>query len=322
MLSTAMPAVLRSGSRGRSTAMPRDRADASRPARATRRAVTRSPIAWKLWPSTSKPTATLPTLAGANAVAALPHAHSCAPEVGADAQQVGEHAAGGHFGAGARALHDQRILVVAPREEAHDVVGELDVRERVRALQLDQADRRVAGRRVERADVAQHLDRGCAPPSGAPPSARRTRAGVRGTPRGAQLASAGGTRLSSFTSPSSSRSPISRPRMISLRATSSARQIVARIGLGVALRLGRAHDRRERLAAVPDVEQVRERAGEDALDALDLVAGVAQVAQRLDHRQAGADGRLVQVVRAALRAAPRAGARRTPGPRCSPSCSA
>ena len=41
------------------------------------------------------------------------------------------------------------------------------------------------------------------------------------------------------------------------------------------------------------------------------IARLAQVAQRLDDRQARADGRFVQVVRAALRGAPRAVARRT-----------
>jgi hypothetical protein len=55
-----------------------------------------------------------------------------------------------------------------------------------------------------------------------------------------------------------------------------------------------------------NVEQVGERAGEDALDARDLVAGLAQVAQGLDHRQAGADRGLVEVARAAAARAPRA----------------
>ena len=53
-------------------------------------------------------------------------------------------------------------------------------------------------------------------------------------------------------------------------------------------------------AAVPDVEQIRQRAGENPLDATDLVAGLAQIAQRLDDGQPGADGRLVEVVRAAM----------------------
>ena len=72
-----------------------------------------------------------------------------------------------------------------------------------------------------------------------------------------------------------------------------ARQVVARIRLGVALRLGVLDDLRERRLAVVDVEQIGQRAGENALDARDLVAGLAQVAQRLDHRQARADGRFV-----------------------------
>ena len=77
-----------------------------------------------------------------------------------------------------------------------------------------------------------------------------------------------------------------------------ARQVVARIGLRVALRFGLANDLRERPRAVEQVEQIRERAGEDAADAADLVAGLDEVLQRLDHGQAGADGRLVEEVRA------------------------
>ena len=76
-----------------------------------------------------------------------------------------------------------------------------------------------------------------------------------------------------------------------------AREIVARIRLGESLRLGLAHQRRERLLAVPDVEEVRQRAREDPFDPLDAIAGLAQIAQRLDDRQSGADRGLVKVVR-------------------------
>ena len=101
-----------------------------------------------------------------------------------------------------------------------------------------------------------------------------------------------------------------------------ARQVVARIRLGVTLGLGVLHDVGERRLAVVDVEQIGQRAGEDALDARDLVAGLAQVAQRRDHRQARAHGGFVEI-----------GASRRPArflqrfvvrqrAACSPSCSA
>ena len=48
-----------------------------------------------------------------------------------EAQQVGENAGGGHFRPGARTLHDQRIRRVAVRFELHDIVGEVDVAERM-----------------------------------------------------------------------------------------------------------------------------------------------------------------------------------------------
>jgi hypothetical protein len=62
---------------------------------------------------------------------------------GAHAQQVGEHAGGRDFGPGARTLHDQRVVAVAPRGELHDVVGELQVGEGVSGRQFDQADARL-----------------------------------------------------------------------------------------------------------------------------------------------------------------------------------
>ena len=74
-----MPAVFFSAASGRSATTPRiDRIDT--PGFARRVTVTRSPRAATVWPRMSKPTATLPTLAGANAVARRPRtAHSLAP---------------------------------------------------------------------------------------------------------------------------------------------------------------------------------------------------------------------------------------------------
>src|SRR5690606_34329393 len=77
-------------------------------------------------------------------------------------------------------------------------------------------------------------------------------------------------------------------------------QVIARIRLRVAEFARLLHDGRERHAAVIDIEQVGQRAGEDAFDALDGIARLAQVAQRLDDRKAGADRALIEIVRAAL----------------------
>src|SRR6202041_338417 len=64
--------------------------------------------------------------------------------------------------------------------------------------------------------------------------------------------------------------------------------------------LGLAHDGRERRRAIINIEQVVERAGENAFNARDLIAGLAQVTQRLDYWQPGTDRGLVQVIGAAL----------------------
>src|SRR6185503_10685426 len=77
-----------------------------------------------------------------------------------------------------------------------------------------------------------------------------------------------------------------------------AREVIARIGLRVALRFGFADDFGKRPRAVEQVEQIRERAREDAADAADLVAGLNEVFQCVNDGQARADGRLVEEVRA------------------------
>jgi hypothetical protein len=89
-----------------------------------RRTSARSPAPATLWPSMSKPTPTLPTLAGEGAgdcgswggawtwrVPAKGRSCACLQRFG-DAQQIGEHAGGGHFRTGAGALHRQRIVAV------------------------------------------------------------------------------------------------------------------------------------------------------------------------------------------------------------------
>ena len=70
------------------------------------------------------------------------------PQVRTHPQQVGEYAAGGDRGPGAWALHHEWILMIAAGHELDDVVGQVDVRKRVRAFELDEADARLAARRV------------------------------------------------------------------------------------------------------------------------------------------------------------------------------
>ncbi len=92
-------------------------------------------------------------------------------------------------------------------------------------------------------------------------------------------------------------------------------QVVARIRLGVAHRPRLRDQLRERHAAVVLVEQPGQRAGEDAGDRGDLVAGIDQVAQGGDDRQPGPYRRLVTEARAGGggRLADRLVARQRPG---------
>jgi hypothetical protein len=64
------------------------------------------------------------------------------PEVRTHPKQICEDAASGHRGSGAGPLHNQRVSVVPARDEADDVVGEVDVGERVRAIEFDETNRR------------------------------------------------------------------------------------------------------------------------------------------------------------------------------------
>jgi len=59
-------------------------------------------------------------------------------------------------GPGARALHDQRIVAVTPRGEAHHVIGERDICKRVLGVQVRQSHRRLAVG-VYAADITQNL---------------------------------------------------------------------------------------------------------------------------------------------------------------------
>src|SRR4029077_11074711 len=72
-----------------------------------------------------------------------------------------------------------------------------------------------------------------------------------------------------------------------------------RIWLGVAALPGVLDDVGKRSLPIVDVEEVRERARENALDARYLITGLTQIAQRADDRQPGAHVGLVQEMRAA-----------------------
>src|SRR4030095_10733386 len=76
-------------------------------------------------------------------------------EVCAYAQEIGEYAPGGDRWPGAWSLDNERIVIVATGNETHDVIGKVDVCERVRPFQRDEAHRGASGRRVERADIAE-----------------------------------------------------------------------------------------------------------------------------------------------------------------------
>ncbi|MNN57972.1 hypothetical protein D3C81_1729890 [compost metagenome] len=75
-------------------------------------------------------------------------------------------------------------------------------------------------------------------------------------------------------------------------------QVIARIRLGVAHRACLRDQFRERLAAVEAIEQPGQRAGENAFDRQHFVAGIHQVTQRGDHRQAGTHRGLIAEARA------------------------
>lgn len=76
-------------------------------------------------------------------------------------------------------------------------------------------------------------------------------------------------------------------------------QIVARVRFGIAHAARLRHQFGERHAAVVFVEQPGQRAGENAFNGGDCIAGIDQIAQRGDHRQAGAHGGFVTEARTA-----------------------
>ena len=182
-------------------------------------------------------------------------------------QDVREDAHRGDVGAGARALHDERRARVALGRERDHVVAALgrgDGMSRAGtpsarpARARSRACRRSAARlpRAARASRASAISRVVA-------RERRRRIAVENFPR-AQRARHEAVHLAPRRDPSADRSAA--PRISSFLRDVLARQIVARIGLGESHAMGVAHQRAERHAAVEGVEQVAERAGQDAFD--------------------------------------------------------
>src|ERR1700733_13518159 len=109
----------------------------------------------------SNPMPTLATVAGAKAVTSLSTVSSyfaleMSAQVGRQAQQVGKNAPCGHFGPSSRTLHDQRIVAIAARREAHHVIGERDIGKSVFTVQSHQTHCCLTGG-IDTSDIAQHL---------------------------------------------------------------------------------------------------------------------------------------------------------------------
>jgi hypothetical protein len=72
-----------------------------------------------------------------------------------------------------------------------------------------------------------------------------------------------------------------------------ARQVIARIGLGIAERSCLLDERREWATSVEAVEQKRQRTRQNSFDLGDLIAGLYEIADCLDDRQGRSDRRLI-----------------------------
>ena len=90
----------------------------------------------------SKPTATLPIDAGANAVTMSDITLPCAQEA-CESQQVCEYAAGCNGRPRARSLDHEWIRGVALGLELDDVVSQVDITERVRCVDRFEPDARI-----------------------------------------------------------------------------------------------------------------------------------------------------------------------------------
>ena len=211
-------------------------------------------------------------------------------------QEIGEDAGRGDLGSGSRALHHERVRAVTMRLVAHDVVREVHVRERMVGPN-DSRPTLAPARTSMAATYAQHLPASSRRPR-ARPSAHRSRVSrCQKPPRRKRPWRGGDQALHGDVG------ELQREARLAREDDGPCARRRCRTGrragrLRVTLRPRVAHDLRERPRPVEDVEQIRERAGQDATDAADLVAGRDQVLQRLDDGQARADGRFVQEMRA------------------------
>src|SRR5271166_3069453 len=254
---SARPAVFFGGSIGKSPATPlisRMRTTGSM----MRCRRTRSPTASTVCPRISKPIATLATVAGANAVTSvsteipLKAELNVRAEVCRKAQQIREYTAGRDLGTGAGSLHDQRIVAIAARREAHDVIGQRNVTKRVLGVEAREPYGRPA-RGVDAPDVAQNLlvrpcvgeGRGHRSVEFRQPPHEFLDAAAAQCLRDESLDRDVGhfERQSHFAREDDELARDVQPR-----------QVVARIRFRIALLLRDAHDRGERFASIEDVE--------------------------------------------------------------------
>jgi hypothetical protein len=227
-------------------------------------------------------------------------AHRRAPSAAARRNRSENTPAAVTSGTGARALHDERVVAIAASGELHAVVRQSQVGEGMVGGQFLQRNRRVAIT-LQARDITQHA----APGAG----------GLqRGLHRRVERCQPGHEAVAIGVAQGLGHQALhahilERQRHAGFAAQDHqlarhvhAGQVVARIGLGVAQRMRLAHQVGERRAAVELVEQPGQGAGEDAVDRDQFVAGIQQVAQGRDHRQAGTDGGFVAEARAAARA--------------------
>lgn len=200
--------------------------------------------------------------------------------------------------------HDQRILPIPLRVKAHHVIAPLQPRNRMRPVQLLQPDLQRLAPHVHAPDVPHHLPlpRGLVPHLGHPPvelpqpgqelvpapQARQFRRDER--LHGEAVRARDGE-------PGEAREDDEFPRDV------QPVEVVAGVWLREALLLGLEHLLAPLTAAAAAaafagrrgeaVEEEAQRAGEDAFDAADGVAGRDEVRERGDDGEAGADGGFV-----------------------------
>mmetsp|Transcript_5911 Transcript_5911/g.20381 ORF Transcript_5911/g.20381 Transcript_5911/m.20381 type:complete len:418 (+) Transcript_5911:922-2175(+) len=218
------------------------------------------------------------------------------PKVGAELDEVCKNSSRRHIGPGTRAGHHERLRVVPLRPDEHDVVGPAELGKGVGCGKVPELHAPLARGHVHGAHVSQHLT-----------SARRLLlkpghlAIKLGQPPHELLARLAGLQLLGHEAahrdvrklelqPALPRQVCHLPRHV------GARKVVPRVGLRVAAGLCLGHDLAEPGSRLKVVEEVRERAGEDALHARDPVARVHEALDRGDHGQPCTHRGFVKVV--------------------------